>query len=306
MTKALVVLSGGQDSTTALYCALHNYEEVAAITFEYGQRHAIEALSASHIVKMAGIKDHLITEIGNTVLESTSPLVDAAQPLEQYADFETMQKTIGSRVEKTFVPMRNALFLTLAANRAVAIGANVIVTGICQADGTNYPDCTEQFIIRMEQMINTALGTHVAEDSGDNYLRIATPLLRRTKVESIKFALRFPGCYKALAYSHTAYDGSYPPSGKDHATVLRSWGFVQANIPDPIYVRAYLEGRIDRLPATTNYHPFELSLADCRSKITVSSIDDDKETMISTMLTDMEALLRAKHIDMSDRCESLR
>src|SRR4029077_13417341 len=93
-------------------------------------------------------------------LAGASPLTNFNEPLEQYSCFEEMEKVIGARVEKTFVPMRNALFLVLAANRAAAKGVGNLVIGVCQMDNANYPDCREAFILAQERAINIALGDY--------------------------------------------------------------------------------------------------------------------------------------------------
>jgi 7-cyano-7-deazaguanine synthase len=242
--KALIVLSGGQDSTTCLYIAKLGGHEVHAVTFDYGQRHRRELQAASDIAKMAGVASHEIVELG-PILKSTSPLVDSTVPLEQYADNAAMERIIGDRIELTFVPMRNALFLTIAANRAIALGANSIWTGVCQADNAGYPDCREDFIRAQELAICAA--------TGRNDLKIITPLLHVPKPDSIRIALSIPGCYTALGYSHTAYDGSYPPTGHDHATVLRAHSFEVAGVPDPLIIRAFVERVLPELPSTANY-----------------------------------------------------
>lgn len=256
--RALVVLSGGQDSTICLFWAKRNYEEVHAVTFDYEQRHRAEITAATLISLQAGVTSHEIIKLG-PILTSASPLTDKNAPLETYTDFNSMDAIIGTRVEKTFVPMRNALFLTLAANRAVCKEAGAIVTGVCEADNANYPDCTQAFITAQEIAINMALGYAVYSEKR---LRIATPLIAMSKAKSIELALTMPGCYTALGYSHTAYDGAYPPTSKDHASVLRAHGFEEAGVPDPLVVRAWLEELID-LPETENYLEWN-ELADIR------------------------------------------
>jgi len=242
--KALVILSGGQDSTTCLFWAKQAFTEVHAVTFDYGQRHVREIEAARKVAELAGVASHEVVTLG-PILKGRSPLTNPDEKLEQYDSFEQMDKVIGDRVELTFVPMRNALFLVLAANRAVCLDCDNLVVGVCEADNANYPDCRESFVTSMQRTINDALGTA-------DFLRILAPLLHLPKAASIKLALTFPGCYAALAFTHTAYDGSYPPSGKDHATVLRAHGFEKAEVQDPLIVRAWREGLMD-LPLTKNY-----------------------------------------------------
>jgi 7-cyano-7-deazaguanine synthase len=246
MSRALVVLSGGQDSTICLFWAKARYREVHAVTFDYNQRHRIEVEGARTVASLAGVASHEVVELG-PILKGRSPLTNPAEELETYTDHASMELTIGDRVELTFVPMRNALFLTLAANRASCLNAGHIVTGVCQADNANYCDCRLIFINDQQNAINSALGTEATSE----YV-IDTPLMDLGKAESIDLALRLEGCYTALAYSHTAYTGAYPPTTKDHASVLRAHGFEQAGVPDPLVVRAHWEGLME-LPETANY-----------------------------------------------------
>lgn len=249
--KALVVLSGGQDSTTCLYWAIGQGYEVHCITFDYGQKHKIEIESARDIAKMAGAASWNLVELGDSILGGTSPLTNKTAELEQYADHQSLP----GGLEKTFVPMRNQLFLTVAANRAYIMGCNVLVTGVCQEDSGGYPDCRATFISALQDAIN--YGTFTGEPGTLPPLRILTPLMFLTKAASIKLAMTLPGCMEALAYSHTSYDGAYPPVGKDHATLLRAKGFEEAGVPDPLVVRAHIEGLME-LPKTENYCADEL------------------------------------------------
>lgn len=238
---ALVVLSGGQDSTTCLYRALRTHSEVHAITFDYGQRHRREIESAVRIAKLAGVASHEVVTLPEHVLHSTSPLVSDNE-LAQYKDHHSLP----GGIEKTFVPLRNQLFLTLAANRAVELGADFVYTGVCEEDFGGYPDCRREFIDALEVAIHLSNGREARR------VHIQTPLMKLTKAKTVQLALMMPGCYGALAFSHTSYDGTYPPRGRDHANLLRAKGFEEADVPDPLILRAWLEDKME-LPNTANY-----------------------------------------------------
>jgi 7-cyano-7-deazaguanine synthase len=243
-SKALVVLSGGQDSTLCLHWALQQgFDEVHAIAFDYGQTHSIE-LEMAHIQTERLNVPLEIVDLG-PILKGTSPLTNPDEPLEQYEDGK-----LPGGLEKTFVPMRNQLFLTVAANRAYVLGASNLITGVCQADSGGYPDCRNDFILALRDAIN--LGTFTGEPGTVSPLTIHTPLMFLTKAESIQMGMKIKGAYASWSYTHTAYDGAYPPLGSDHATVLRAQGFDAAGVPDPLILRASCEGLMD-LPETSNY-----------------------------------------------------
>jgi len=246
--SVIVVLSGGQDSTTCLFWAKETFKEVHAITFDYGQKHAIEIKAAVQVAEIAGVNNHEIIKVPECLI-SMSPLTNPGIELEKYDNFEQMDSTIGNRRELTFVPMRNALFLTIAANRAEAKGIKNIVTGVCQMDNANYDDCRDIFITKAEDYINTALGH---DHRGTGVVRILTPLMYMSKAETVRLARTFPGCWEALAYTHTSYDGKYPPSDNNHANVLRAQGFLEAGFPDPLVMRAVRNGLME-LPKSANY-----------------------------------------------------
>lgn len=244
-TKALVVLSGGQDSTTCLAWARNRFDEVHALTINYGQRHAIEIAGAKMIGILGQLDSHEVLTLPAGILQGTSPLTDPNQPVPQY----TSQDEVPDGVAKTFVPLRNQFFLTLAANRAFVLGCTHLVTGVCQTDYSGYPDCRQEFVDSLAETINK--GTFTGEDWLLGELTIHTPLMNLTKAESVDLAIA-EGAYGMLAYSHTAYDGSYPPAGTDAASLLRAKGFEEADIPDPLILRAWINGLTD-LPETKNY-----------------------------------------------------
>ena len=226
--KAVVVLSGGQDSTICLHWAMTHYKDVYAVTFNYGQTHNIELESARIISELNNIP-HEVLNVPE-ILRSTSPLTDKTQELETYSNYDEMDEIIGDRVELTFVPMRNALFLTIGANYALSKDCRTLITGVCQQDNANYPDCRQDFIWSQESTINKALGI---ED-----FTIETPLMNLSKKQSIDLAQTMEGCMESLAFSHTCYAGQFPPCGKCHSCVLRAQGFKEANVVDPLIKRA--------------------------------------------------------------------
>jgi 7-cyano-7-deazaguanine synthase len=248
MTSALVILSGGQDSTTCLFWAKQHFDRVHALTFDYNQRHRLEIEAARKVAELAGVASHEVLMLG-PILKGSSPLTNPGVPLETYTDYASMDRIIGDRVELTFVPMRNALFLTVAANRAAILECADLLTGVCQQDNANYPDCRAEFIASQEKTIRHAL---------ECKFWIHTPLMNLTKAQSIALARSIPGAYDALAWTHTAYDGVYPPNGKDHASILRAQGFFESGYPDPLVVRAWREGLL-LLPETLNYYDGSLT-----------------------------------------------
>lgn len=247
--KVLVVLSGGQDSTTCLFMAKAMGHEIHALTFDYGQLHHNELMSATIVARMADCASHEIVHIPHNLMKSTSPLVDHSKPLDTYANAEVMAEEVGTKIEKTFVPMRNALFLTIAANRAVAIGSKIISTGICSTDNANYPDCTPAFRWRTEEYINESLGVEFLDVDS---MRIVAPLLYMDKQQIVYTSHSMRDCWQAMSYTLTSYDGVYPPTGKNHSNLLRADGFLKANLPDPLVLRANFEGLME-LPDSPNY-----------------------------------------------------
>lgn len=234
--KVLVILSGGQDSTTCLFWAKTIADEVHAVTFDYGQRHQRELAAAAIVAGMAGVASHEEVTLG-PILQGTSPLVNKLHQVEGYANADVLP----GGIEKTFVPMRNALFLTIAANRAAVLGCSMMITGVSQEDYGGYPDCREEFLNAQEQAINMALG-----ESHPDYLHIGAPLLYLDKQRTVYLAQEVPGALRAMANTHTCYRGEYPPCGTCHACLLREKGFAQAGIPDPLVTA----GSVLQVPGT--------------------------------------------------------
>ena len=165
MSKALVIFSGGQDSTTCLFWAKKHFLEVQAIAFDYGQRHIAELTAAQQIATLANIglqtfKINLLNEVSHNSLTDNS------------IDIESDQS--GHRPPNTLVEGRNMLFLTYAAIFAKANGINNLITGVGQADYSGYPDCRNDFIVSLNQTLNLSM---------DFDYQIHTPLMWLDKSE---------------------------------------------------------------------------------------------------------------------------
>jgi 7-cyano-7-deazaguanine synthase len=233
MTRTAVVLfSGGQDSTTCLYMAMRDFDRVVALSVYYGQRHRPELVAAHDIAKLAGVESYFV-EIpdygklvsGASALIDSSVAEDAVQPL--FADGGFIDAMAPTGLPTSFVPGRNAVLLTLAAGLAVRLGGKDIVSGVCQTDYSGYPDCRRDFIDAME----TALSLAMPSSAGP--IRITTPLMRLTKAQTVNLARGLPGCWEALALSVTCYLGKRPGCKTCPACVLRAKGFADAGVVDP-------------------------------------------------------------------------
>lgn len=214
---ALVVHSGGADSTICLHWALKKFERVNAITFDYGQRHRIELEAAKTICDRLGIEQNVVPVNSFSALGGNA-LVDDAQNIDTPKD----------ELPNTFVPGRNLIFMTLAAAWAYQIKAKHLVTGVCQTDFSGYPDCRQTTMESLEQALHHGM---------DHPFKIHTPLMFMSKAGSISMAKQLDGCLDSLAHSHTCYEGQVPPCGTCPSCELRAKGFHEIGIPDPLLTR---------------------------------------------------------------------
>jgi len=214
--SAIVLLSGGQDSTTALFWAKGHWDNVKALTIDYGQRHSIELIAAKKIAKIADVGQEELYIPGNTLKGGF-----LLGPGEIPEDFEG--------IAPTFVPGRNLLFLTIAANRAYTLGIPNIVIGTSQVDFSGYPDCRYEFIKSFE---------YCALNAFERQIKIYTPLMFLSKADTVELAMTLDGCYEALEHTHTCYNGEFPPCGHCPACLLREQGFLEAGVSDPLIERA--------------------------------------------------------------------
>jgi len=185
--KAIVIFSGGQDSTTCLYWAINRYKEVECITFNYGQKHSVELEQAKKICDYENIKQTVIDiSFLNTIVESA---------LTSNGD---VNKINDKGLPTSFVPNRNQLFITMAHSYAQKIDAKTLITGVCQTDYSGYPDCRETFVKFIE------VATNIGSDSN---IEIKTPLMYLTKAETFELAETEKCLDRVITLSHTCYNG---------------------------------------------------------------------------------------------------
>jgi len=203
MEKAVVIFSGGQDSTTCLYWAKKNYDEVHAITFAYGQRHEVELRCAKEICEKENVP-HVVVD-----MQFLGTLVDSA-----LINGGDVNRILDNGLPASFVPNRNQLFITLAHAYAQKIGANFLVGGMCETDFSGYPDCRRDFIDTLIAASNKGSGARIV---------MHTPLMQLNKAQTFELASRLGVLDKVVMLSHTCYNGD-----REH---LHAWGYGCDNCP---------------------------------------------------------------------------
>lgn len=223
MKKAIVLLSGGLDSTTALYLAKNQgFDEIYAITFEYGQKHDKELKSAVAVAKAAGVKEHKVVNLMLNQWKGCS-LTDAEMDI---SDGQTDRTDIPD----TYVPARNMVFLSVAASYADALGIADIFIGVSEVDYSGYVDCREEFIRAMENAIN--LGTVLGAEKKQK-ITLHAPFMHMTKADEVKLAAKLDVDF---ALTWTCYRGDEHPCGTCDSCLLRAKAFAEAGIKDPTVI----------------------------------------------------------------------
>jgi 7-cyano-7-deazaguanine synthase len=225
--KAVVLLSGGLDSTTVAAIAKQRGFAVYAISFDYGQSHRLELESAARVAAQLGVKQHIVVKVdlrsfGGSALTSDIPIPKHRAAAE-----------IGQGIPATYVPARNTVFLSLALAWAETLGAVDIFLGVNALDYSGYPDCRPEFIAAFERMAR--LGTKVGTEGGAQ-IRIHTPLISMTKKEIVETG-------RSLGIDYSLTTSCYDPAetgeacGACDACLLRLKGFAEAGFADPVKYR---------------------------------------------------------------------
>ncbi len=225
--KAVVLLSGGVDSTTALAIAKSQGFECYALSFAYGQRHAHELEAARRVASAMGAVKHVVAEIDLRVFGGSALTGDIDVPKDR------SESAIGSGIPVTYVPARNTIFLSFALAWAETLGASDIFIGVNALDYSGYPDCRPEYIAAFQRMADLATKAGV---EGAQRLVIHTPLIAMTKREIIEAG-------HALGVDYSLTSSCYDPApdgtacGACDSCTLRLKGFREAGLQDPIRYR---------------------------------------------------------------------
>jgi len=222
--KAVILLSGGLDSSTALAVARSREFALYAMSFRYGQRHSLELDSASRIAAAMGVDKHLIIDIDLRAIGGSALTDQVDVPKQRAVD------AIASGIPVTYVPARNTIFLSFALAWAEVLGADDIFIGVNALDYSGYPDCRPEYIDAFERMAKLATKAGV---EGRMRLKIHTPLIAMTKSEIIKTGLELGVDY---SLTHSCYDPGADglACGLCDSCLLRLKGFADAGEHDPL------------------------------------------------------------------------
>jgi 7-cyano-7-deazaguanine synthase len=220
MKKAVVLYSGGLDSTTCLAIARAEGFAPCAMSFAYGQRHQVELAKAKEYAPQVGVEEHLVVDFDLRRIGGSALTADIAVP----------KGGVGSDIPVTYVPARNTIFLSFALGWAEVLGAFDIFIGVNALDYSGYPDCRPEYIAAFEAMANLATKAAV---EGQGHYRIHTPLIHLTKAEIIRRGL---GLGVDYALTHSCYDPTPAglACGECDSCRLRLKGFTEAGLPDPV------------------------------------------------------------------------
>jgi len=224
MSKAVLLLSGGLDSTTLLAQAIHEGVDVHAMTFRYGQRHASEIDAARRIAAHYSVRDHVIADIDLRVFGGSALTSDIAVPKDR-----DVGAVSHAEIPVTYVPARNTIFLSFALAWAEVLDATQIFIGVNALDYSGYPDCRPEFIAAYERMANLATRGGL---EGTNPIHIRAPLIDLSKADIIRRGIEL-GVDYSLTQSCYDPDPTGAACGHCDACQLRLNGFAQAGVSDP-------------------------------------------------------------------------
>ncbi|MET9218659.1 7-cyano-7-deazaguanine synthase QueC [Streptomyces sp. NPDC003300] len=222
---AIVLLSGGLDSTTVLAIAKDQGFTPYALSFRYGQRHSIELEAAQRVAAVQGVARHVIADIDLRVFGGSALTADIEVP-----KHETLQEVKDAGVPITYVPARNTIFLSFALAFAETVGASDIFTGVTAVDYSGYPDCRPEYMEAFAAMANLATRAGV---EGTSKITLHSPLIALSKADIVREGLRL-GVDYSLTSSCYDPDEQGRACGKCDTCLLRLKGFAEVGVKDPV------------------------------------------------------------------------
>lgn len=213
---AVILLSGGLDSTTVLAIARHEGFRPYALSFRYGQRHEVELTAARRVAAAMGVADHVVADIDLRAFGGSALTAEIDVPHHERVE------DLGGGIPVTYVPARNTIFLSFALAWAETLGASDVFIGVNALDYSGYPDCRPAFIAAFEEAARLGMR---------DGLRVHSPLAQLDKAGIVRLG-REAGAPLHLTVS--CYRGTVPACGRCDACLLRRKGFAEAGLPDPI------------------------------------------------------------------------
>ncbi len=222
MSEAVVLLSGGLDSSTVVALAEEQGFEVVALTFDYGQRHKKELESARWVAEHFAVKEHIVVklDIGSLLKSSlTHPSIEMPE--------RRTRQQIESSIPSTYVPSRNTIFLSVASSIAESRDAAAVFIAANAVDFSGYPDCTPEFVAAFQLVLD--VGTKAGKEGRG--IRVEAPLLRKSKAEIVREAVRLK---VPIEKTWSCYRGGAKACGRCDSCLLRLEGFAAAGVQDPL------------------------------------------------------------------------
>lgn len=222
MSKAVVLLSGGLDSSTVLALAKERGHDIVALTFDYGQKHDREVESAVAVAEAMAVAEHIVLSMPlGPLMDSSLTRADSAVPEDRSKD------EMSSAIPSTYVPSRNIIFLSVAASIAESVGADSVFIAANAVDFSGYPDCTPEFVQAFQRTLD--VGTKAGKDGRP--VKVEAPVIRMTKADIVREAIRLR---VPLELTWSCYKGGERACGRCDSCLLRLEGFRQAGAEDPL------------------------------------------------------------------------
>jgi len=247
MSGCVVVFSGGMNSTVGLYWAKQRFDVVHTISVDYGQKHMNELTAAKLSARLAGVLHHEFIKLPSDMFYTSSSVIGTGRE-ELYNDPNDLRLRHENRLapDESYIPFLSTHILLIAVQYAITNDLKAVVLGNSLSEFKRYNESSNSYFISLATLISETVDSDVIIERPFGYM---------SKNMIISMAIDIPGCYNALAFTHTGHDNQYPPIGYDLATIERAAAFENAGVADPLVIRAWKERRMD-LPRGHNYDRF--------------------------------------------------